>query len=681
MYLFPIYLTLINFLVSILTGRYIGIKGSCFITSFFVCVSFIFSLFIYYEVVICESPCYIILSDWFNFELLDVKWVFYFDVLTSTMLLVVTFVSFCAHFYSIEYMSGDPHQVRFMSYLSLFTFFMLMLVTAGNLIQLFVGWEGVGICSYLLINFWYTRLKANKAAIMAVVTNKIGDITLLLGFGLVYYIYKSFDFNIIFAYVDSLTTISSTYILYVSDINYVICFLFILGAVGKSAQIGLHIWLPEAMEGPTPVSSLIHAATMVTAGIFLILRCSFIFESVPTVLLWIIFFGSLTTFFASSIGIFQNDLKKIVAYSTCSQLGYMFLACGLSGYNFSMYHLFNHAFFKALLFLTAGYIIHSISSEQDIRKMGGLLKLFPFSYIMILLASLSLMGFPFYSGFYSKEKIVELFFNRYSLSLIDYSNYNLYYFFQLISTLAIICTIIYSMRLLVFVFFTLFNGFYLYISTFTLSYISYFKNVSRIVYNISGIHYGSFFLMIPLVLLCILTISSGYLFRDIMIGEGNTSWNSSIYFSYIELVSVSIQHRQFLLINYEFNEYMRGITLFWVLYYIFIGTILFLFFRLYLFSITLSNVYIISLYRTLVEKYIYFNKLIIDCCSFFMFYISYYVTYLLIDKGLIEYVGPFGLFTVIKSIVIRTKYLENYNTTHYIFFILFSYFFLFFILI
>lgn len=677
MYIFPIYLTLINFIVSILGGKFIGVRGACYLTSFFVCISFLVSLFIYYEVVIMESPCYLVLSDWFTFELLNVNWVFYFDVLTATMLLVVTFVSFCAHFYSIEYMNGDPHQVRFMSYLSLFTFFMLMLVTAGNLIQLFVGWEGVGICSYLLINFWYTRLKANKAAMMAVITNKFGDITLLLAFGLVFSVYKSFDFNILFAYVFTILSFDTIYISFISDLNYIICFLFILGAVGKSAQIGLHIWLPEAMEGPTPVSSLIHAATMVTAGIFLILRCSFIFEFVPSVLLWITFFGSLTTFFASSIGIFQNDLKKIVAYSTCSQLGYMFLACGLSGYNYSMFHLFNHAFFKALLFLTAGYIIHSISSEQDIRKMGGLVKLFPFSYIMMLLASLSLMGLPFYSGFYSKEKIVELFSNRYSLSFNDLSSYNLYFFFQLISTLAIICTIVYSMRLLVYVFFTLFNGFYLYITTLNISYRSYFKFVDFRVFDIRSIHYGSFYMMFPLMLLCVLTITSGYIFRDIMIGEGNLSWNSSIYFSYVDIHAHSILNNTFVLVNYEFNEYVRGITFFWVLYFTLISTCLFLFSRLYIYQLKLSNFYSISIHRTLVEKYIYFNKLIIDCLSFFMFYFSYYVTYLLIDKGLVERFGPFGLFNVVKSMVIRTKYFENYYTTHYIFFILVAYLFIF----
>lgn len=327
------------------------------------------------------------------------------------MLVVVTFISFLVHIYSIEYMREDPHQIRFFSYISIFTFFMIVLVTAGNLVQLFIGWEGVGICSYLLINFWYSRVDANKSSIMAMVTNKVGDICLLVAFAIVFFIYKSFDFSVIFSY----HIVNAFYFHLNTDLIFIICFLFILGAVGKSAQLGLHVWLPEAMEGPTPVSSLIHAATMVTAGIFLLIRCSFLFDLVPSIYLIILFFGSLTTFLGSSIGLFQHDIKKIIAYSTCSQLGYMFLSCGLLGYSNSIFHLINHAFFKALLFLSAGLIIYCFSHEQDYRKMGSLIFFFPFAYISILIGSLSLIGFPFLSGFYSKEKIVQLFFNLFYL--------------------------------------------------------------------------------------------------------------------------------------------------------------------------------------------------------------------------------------------------------------------------
>ena len=282
---------------------------------------------------------------------------------------------------------------------------MLVLVTANNFIQLFIGWEGVGICSYLLINFWYTRVGANKSSIMAVFTNKIGDISLLIAFAIIFQTFKSLDFNIINSILLAETN---------KDYNmiYYITFLILIGSVAKSAQVGLHFWLPEAMEGPTPVSSLIHAATMVTAGVFLIVRTSFLFQQIPDILIWVSFFGSLTTFFGSSVGLFQYDIKKIIAYSTCSQLGYMFLACGLSSYYNSMFHLINHAFFKALLFLTAGYIIHALSNEQDLRKMGGLLKKMPLAAMMIFIGSISLMGFPYTSGFFSKEKIVELFYNK-----------------------------------------------------------------------------------------------------------------------------------------------------------------------------------------------------------------------------------------------------------------------------
>jgi NADH-ubiquinone oxidoreductase chain 5 len=352
----------------------------------------------------------------------------------------------------------------------------------------------------------------------------------------------------------------------------------------------------------------------------------------------------------------------------------MFLACGLSGYNYSMYHLFNHAFFKALLFLTAGYIIHSISNEQDIRKMGGLVKIFPFSYVMILLASLSLMGFPFFSGFYSKERIIELFFNKHSTNLYDLSSYNLYFFFQLICTLAVICTIIYSMRLLVFVFFTMFNGFYNYLSNTTIQLANYIKYIPLTLHNINNIHYGSIFLVLPLILLCFLSVSSGYLFKDLMIGEGIISWNNSIYFSYLNNESLSLNNLSFYLINYEFNEYIRGVTLFWVLYFTISFTFFYIFARTYVYYLKLNNVYYISLTRTLVEKYIYFNKIFIDLSSFVIFYVSYYITYLLIDKGLIERFGPLGLFNIIKTLILKNKSLENYYTTHYLLLLLVGYF-------
>ena len=332
------------------------------------------------------------------------------------MLVTVTTISTLVHFYSCSYMSVDPHISRFMSYLSLFTFFMLILITADNFIQLFVGWEGVGLCSYLLIGFWFTRVQANKAALKALIINRVGDFGIILGICLVFFVFQTLDFEIVFPLI---TFFQNQFFLFFGmnfNVVELICFFLFIGSVGKSAQVGLHTSLPDAMEGPTPVSALIHAATMVTAGVFLIIRCSPIFEYAPGVLNIVTFVGALTAFFAATVGLVQNDIKKVIAYSTCSQLGYMIFACGISGYTVSLFHLINHAFFKALLFLAAGSIIHSLNNEQDMRRMGGLIRITPFTYSMMLIGSLSLAGFPFLSGFYSKDVILELAFVKYEIS-------------------------------------------------------------------------------------------------------------------------------------------------------------------------------------------------------------------------------------------------------------------------
>ena len=359
------------------------------------------------------------------------------------MLIVVTFISFLVHIYSIGYMSADPHIPRFMSYLSLFTFFMLILISANNFVQMFVGWEGVGLCSYLLINFWFSRIQANKAAIKAMLVNRVGDFGLALGIIAIYSLFKSVDYSIVFAMSKHFE--SSIFQVLNLEFNYltIICILLFIGAIGKSAQLGLHTWLPDAMEGPTPVSALIHAATMVTAGIFLLARCSPLFEYAPNALIFVAIIGALTAFFAAATGLLQNDIKRVIAYSTCSQLGYMVFACGLSNYSVGIFHLANHAFFKALLFLSAGSVIHALSDEQDMRKMGGLRKLLPFTYAMIFIGSLSLMGFPFLTGFYSKDVILELTYAKYtSLSYIIYW----------LGTISAFLTAFYSIRLIYLVF-------------------------------------------------------------------------------------------------------------------------------------------------------------------------------------------------------------------------------------
>lgn len=691
MYIFPLLFTFLGFFVSFFFGKLIGIFGATIVTTFFVFLAMITSFFLFFEVGLNTNPTYFKFFNWIRTDTMDIEWGFQYDSLTVSMLLVVTIVSFLTHMYSIEYMNGDPHQVRFMSYLSLFTFFMLVLVTADNIFQLFLGWEGVGICSYLLINFWFTRISANKSAIMAIITNKIGDIALMIGFTIIFLLFKSFDYSIIFGCISNISfhhivEIENTYSLfetqntyymyamnwlinndisisYMTQWNTVICYLLIIAAVGKSAQVGLHIWLPEAMEGPTPVSSLIHAATMVTAGIFLIIRCSYIFEFVPNTLLWIILLGSITSFFASSIGVFQNDLKKVIAYSTCSQLGYMFMSCGFSAYSNGLFHLFNHAFFKALLFLTAGYVIHAFGNEQDMRKMGGLIKLLPMSYLMILIGSLALMGFPFLSGFYSKEKILELFYNRYSLSLHDITiNMQVIYFFQLLSTLAVIFTICYSMKLMNLTFFNIQNG---YISR--MFYLIYNKKNNKWNYNYN-IHYASMLILIPLFTLSYLSITSGYIFQDMMIGVGSDFWKYAIYNSgsytnpyVIEKYASNNSLIDAVLFNFEFNKYIRRITMVWAFYFMIFFFIVFYSFKKMILSISMSWTWAINLFHILTEKYIFYNKLIIEPLTFKMLDFSMEISYKTFDKGLIEFFGPYGITKLISNKVFNYyKYQTNY---------------------
>jgi len=399
MYLLIIVLPLLSSIFCGFFGRKLGYEGVKVFSCFMLLLTCLLSVCSFFEVVYLESSTTINLWSWFNLGLLYNSMSLQFDYIVNSMLILVTTVSFFVHLFSTSYMNGDPHLPRFMSYLSLFTFFMIILVTSNNLLQLFIGWEGVGLCSYLLIGFWYTRIQANKSAIKAMIMNKVGDIGLLLAMILIWVEVGSLDYNTIFSYC------------YVAENNNnldLISLLLLIGVIGKSAQIGLHTWLPDAMEGPTPVSALIHAATMVTAGVFLIIRMSPFFENTPSILVIVVLVGSITAFFSSTIGLTQNDLKKVIAYSTCSQLGYMVMICGFSQYNTGLFHLVNHGFFKALLFLSAGSIIHALSDEQDFRKMGSMNSITPFTYSCIAIGSLSLMGLPFLTGFYSKDLIIEI---------------------------------------------------------------------------------------------------------------------------------------------------------------------------------------------------------------------------------------------------------------------------------
>lgn len=347
------------------------------------------------------------IAEWINSGSFKSSWVLRVDALTAVMLVVVTWVSTVVHIYSVGYMSHDEHQQRFMAYLSLFTFFMLMLVTSDNLVQLFLGWEGVGLASYLLIGFWFKKPEANAAAMKAFLVNRVGDFGFALGIFAVFVLFGSIQFDTIFAAAESHRNDTMSFLGYQLPAMTLLCILLFIGAMGKSAQLGLHTWLPDAMEGPTPVSALIHAATMVTAGVFMVARCSPLFEQSPAALEVVCIVGALTAFFAATVGLVQNDIKRVIAYSTCSQLGYMFFACGVGAYAAAIFHLMTHAFFKALLFLGAGSVIHGMSGEQDMRKMGGIWKLMPVTYAYMWVGSLALAGLPIFAGYYSKDMILE----------------------------------------------------------------------------------------------------------------------------------------------------------------------------------------------------------------------------------------------------------------------------------
>ena len=392
--------------VGLLTSRVSNITAQI-VTSGALVLSAILSGIVFYKVYTTGAPIELELGRWIDIGTFHVNWVLRADSLTSVMLVVVTLVSALVHIYSCGYMSHDEHVPRFMAYLSLFTFFMLMLVTANNFIQLFLGWEGVGLCSYLLIGFWFKKQSACNAAMKAFIVNRVGDFGFILGIFAVYVVFGTLSFAEVFAAAPGKIGATINFLgMEYNALNF-ICVLLFIGAMGKSAQLGLHTWLPDAMEGPTPVSALIHAATMVTAGVFLVARCSPLFEYADVARNMVIVVGGITAIFAASIAITQNDIKRVIAYSTCSQLGYMFFACGVSAYSAGVFHLMTHGFFKALLFLGAGSVIHAMSNEQDLRKMGGIWKKIPATYAMMWIGSLALAGvFPF-AGYYSKDIILE----------------------------------------------------------------------------------------------------------------------------------------------------------------------------------------------------------------------------------------------------------------------------------
>ena len=494
-------LPLLGSIISGFFGKQFGAKLCQVLTSSFVLISTILSFFIFYAVLIENYSSNKLIFNWISSGDFSVNWSINIDPLTSVMLVIVSLISSIIHFYSIGYMSSDPHKTRFMAYLSLFTFSMLTLVTADNFLQLYFGWEGVGLCSYLLIGFWYKRPTANAAAIKAFIVNRVGDFGFAIGIFLIFFFYGTVDYNEVFQQTPALIQKEVVFLGIEFNLITLICLLLFTGAMGKSAQILLHTWLPDAMEGPTPVSALIHAATMVTAGVFLVVRCSPLFEYSQTALNVVASVGMLTAFFAATVALVQNDIKKIVAYSTCSQLGYMFFAAGVGAYHVAIFHLFTHAFFKALLFLGAGCVIHSFNDEQDIRLMGGVWKKIPYTYALMIIGTLALTGFPFLSGYYSKEAIIEFAYLKDS---------TIGYYAVTVGVITAMLTAIYSWRLI----FKTFHGKY--------------NNKEN---NLSSLHESPLIMLLPSCLLAIGAILTGVLFKEMFIGHDSSEfWSNSILF-------------------------------------------------------------------------------------------------------------------------------------------------------
>ena len=613
-------LPLLGSIISGFFGKRLGAKSCQWLTSLFVSISAILSLFIFYEVFARDYSSNKLIFNWISSGDFHVNWSINIDPLTSVMLVVVSLISSIIHFYSIGYMSHDPHKPRFMAYLSLFTFTMLTLVTADNFLQLYFGWEGVGLCSYLLIGFWFKKPSANAAAIKAFIVNRVGDFGLAIGIFLIFFFYGTVNYNEVFQQTPLLIQKQVIFLGIEFNLITLICLLLFLGAMGKSAQILLHTWLPDAMEGPTPVSALIHAATMVTAGVFLVVRCSPIFEYSQTALNVVAVVGMTTAFFAATVALVQNDIKKIVAYSTCSQLGYMFFAVGVGAYHVAIFHLFTHAFFKALLFLGSGCVIHSFNNEQDIRLMGGVWKKIPFTYALMIIGTLALTGFPFFSGYYSKDAIIE--FAYLSGSTIGHLA-------SAVGIFTVLLTAIYSWRLI----FKTFHGKY--------------NNKEN---NLNSIHESSLTMLIPSSLLAVGAILSGILFKEMFIGyDSSQFWNSSILF----LQSIQHDHPPIWLVVITPAIVIIAIP---IAYYLFVEN------EKVLKNFVLKNKF---LYNFLVNKW-YFDELY----SFIFVEPLKKIGLFFWKKGdinIIDRYGPEGLSRLVKIISDKAVHFQSGYLYHYAF--------------
>nr|YP_009546951.1 NADH dehydrogenase subunit 5 [Hirsutella thompsonii]AYP41270.1 NADH dehydrogenase subunit 5 [Hirsutella thompsonii]AYP41300.1 NADH dehydrogenase subunit 5 [Hirsutella thompsonii] len=620
MYLILIILPFLGCIVSGFFGRKVGVTGSRILSCLCVFSTTIFAICCFFEVGFNNNPVSIMLFRWLDSESFNIMWNFQFDSLTVSMLIPVLIISSLVHFYSIGYMNHDPHSQRFFSYLSLFTFMMIILVTADNYLMMFVGWEGVGVCSYLLVSFWYSRVPANQSSLAAFLTNRVGDCFLTIGMFVLLWSLGSLDYNVVFSIAP-----------YVQEnVIMIIGICLLIGAMAKSSQVGLHVWLPMAMEGPTPVSALIHAATMVTAGVYLLIRSSPIIEYSNTVLLLCLWLGAVTTVFSSLIGLFQQDIKKIIAYSTMSQLGMMVIAIGLSSYNIAIFHLINHAFYKGLLFLGAGAVIHAVADNQDLRRYGGLISFLPLTYTVILIASLSLVAFPFMTGFYSKDFILESAYGQYSFSSI-----NVYF----IAVIGAIFTTLYSVKILYLTFLTNPNG-----------PVNYYKNA----------HEGDIFLSLPLVILAIFSIYFGYLTKDIFIGLGSGFFIDN---------SIFIHPMHEILIDTEFavHSTFKLLPLILTVLFTVLGILYPEFIPSVISNFKLSNIgyYIFGFFnqRFLVE--FFYNKFIVNT----VLDIGGQTTKVL-DKGSIEWVGPYGMAVMLTRISKTVSNLSKGVVTDYALYIL-----------
>ena len=612
MYLALIILPLLGSIVSGFFGRKVGISGSQLITCSCIIITTILAIIAFIEVGLNNIPVTIHLMRWIDVGSLNISWGFYFDSLTISMLIPVLIVSSLVHVYSIGYMSQDPHNQRFFSYLSLFTFMMIILVTANNFLLMFVGWEGVGICSYLLVSFWFTRISANQSSMSAFLTNRVGDCFLTIGMFTILWSFGNIDYYTVFSlapyYNENLITVVG------------ICLL--IGAMAKSSQVGLHVWLPMAMEGPTPVSALIHAATMVTAGVYLLMRASPLIEYSSTILILCLWVGAITTVFSSLVGLFQQDIKKVIAYSTMSQLGMMVIAIGLSSYNVALFHLVNHAFYKGLLFLGAGAVIHAVADNQDFRKYGGLIYYLPLTYSVMLIASLSLVAIPFMTGFYSKDFILESAYGQYQLSSITV------YF---IATIGAMFTTLYSVKVL---------------------YLTFLSNPNGPLVNYKqaqAAHEGDIFMSIPLIILAVFSIFFGYLTKDIFIGLASGFFSDNSLF-------IHPSHEIMLDTEFFVPTLFKLLPLFFTLFLSIISLLFIEFYPKLLISFKFSsfgyNIFSFFNQRFFVE--LFYNK-----------YIAGIILKLggqttkVMDKGLVELIGPYGLE---KNLINLSRNINNLST-------------------